>query len=181
MAKAFNRFAGFGDNGGVPDGSVVHTTKAKTVDYDVSDISRGPYHLMLDKMARARQAVTGESYAKAFTETYLDPKNSAIRDGSKYDDMARAFDSVYGTEKSLVPKVKKAAPPDPLQKHAELAKHLGPNHARLHSLAVDHMRAHSGMSYQSAYSYLYGKPENASLRNAVKNEHMAATMGAVRG
>jgi hypothetical protein len=71
----------------------------KMVDYDVS---RGPWHAMLDRMARARQPITGESYAKAFTETYCDPKNAAIRDGSKYDDLAKAFDSVHGTAKSLV-------------------------------------------------------------------------------
>jgi hypothetical protein len=43
-------------------------------------------------------------------------------------------------------------------------------------MAVDHQRAHAGMSYQSAYAYLYAKPENVSLRNAVKAEHMSATM-----
>jgi hypothetical protein len=93
----------------------------------------------------------------------------------KYDDLAKAFDSTYGTAHSLV----KAAPApsyDPLRKAAEIAEHLGPNHAKLHSMAVDHMRAHAGQSYQSAYSYLYAKPENVALRNAVKSEHMAATM-----
>jgi hypothetical protein len=86
MAAA-NRFAGFADNGGVPEGgfspAVARTAKPKNptrakartakpvaiddedgfipeakkgttmVDYD---ISRGPYHAILDKMARARQA-----------------------------------------------------------------------------------------------------------------------------
>jgi hypothetical protein len=32
------------------------------------------------------------------------------------------------------------------------------------------------MSYEGAYAYLYAKPENAALRNAVKREHLAATM-----
>jgi hypothetical protein len=63
--------------------NIPNAKKATTmVDYS-DDISRGPYHSMLDKMARARQAITGESYAKAFTETYIDPKNSAIRDGTR--------------------------------------------------------------------------------------------------
>lgn len=137
--------------------------------------SRGPYHAILDKMARARQAITGETYAKAFTETYLDPANAVIRDGSKYDALSKAFDSVHGTAHSLV-KAAKAAPYDPLAKAAEMAEHLGPNHARLHSMAVDHMRARAGMSYESAYAYLYGKPENEALRNAIKAEHMRATM-----
>jgi hypothetical protein len=145
------------------------------VDYD-NDISRGPYHSMLDKMARARQAITGESYAKAFTETYTDPANAAIRDGAQYDHLAKAHDSVYGTRLSLIPKVEKAAPYDPLAKAAEMAEHLGPSHAKLHSLAVDHMRAHGGMSYEQAYSHLYSRPENEALRNAIKAEHMRATM-----
>jgi hypothetical protein len=32
------------------------------------------------------------------------------------------------------------------------------------------------MSYQQAYSHLYSRPENAPLRNAIKAEHMRATM-----
>jgi hypothetical protein len=147
------------------------------VDYDTS---RGPYHAMLDKMARARQAVTCESYAKAFTETYCYPANAAIRDGSKYDDLAKAFDGVYGTAKSLIPAAK-AASYDPLRKAADMAEHLGPAHAKLHSMAVDHQRAHSGMTYEQAYSHLYSRPENAPLRNAIKDEHMRATMAGLGG
>jgi DNA-nicking Smr family endonuclease len=56
--------------------------------------------------------------------------------------------------------------------HAEF---MGPNHARLHSLAVDHARANY-MSYESAYSHVYSRRENEQLRNAVKAEHMKATM-----
>jgi hypothetical protein len=163
-----NRFAGFGDNGGVPrirlakpktptkskvrlagnvaiddeDGFIPEAKKGTTMtDYD---ISRGPYHAILDKMALARQAETGESYAKAYTECYTDPKNAAIRDGVRYDELARAFDSSHGTAKSLIPVTKAAALDDPLRKAADVAEHLGPAHARLHSMAVDHQRAHSG-------------------------------------
>ena len=195
-----NRFAGFGDNGGAPqvrvakakaptkakvrlagnaaiddeDGFIPEAKKGMTMtDYDTS---RGPYHAILDKMALARQAETGESYAKAYTECYTDPKNALIRDGVKYDELARAFDSSHGTAKSLIPVAKAAAPHDPLAKAADVATHLGPGHARLHSLAVDHQRAHSGMSYQQAYSHLYSRPENEPLRNKIKAEHMAATM-----
>jgi hypothetical protein len=139
------------------------------------DVSRGPYHAILDKMALARQAQTGESYAKAYTEIYTDPKNAALHDGVQYDELARAFDSSHGTAKSLIP-VAKEAPYDPLRKAADHAGHLGPAHARLHSMAVDHQRAHSGMSYQQAYSHLYSRPENEPLRNKIKAEHMAATM-----
>ena len=122
--SSLNRFAGFGDNGGVPqvrlakpktptkakvrlagnvaiddeDGFIPEAKKGITMaDYDTS---RGPYHAILDKMALARQAQTGESYAKACTECYAGPKNALIRDGVKYDELARAFDSSHGTAKS---------------------------------------------------------------------------------
>jgi hypothetical protein len=95
-----NRFAGFADNGGMPfekyTPAVSRVAKpknptkpkvrnARNVAIDDEDgfipnskgmtmtnidTSRGPYHAMLDRMARARQAITGESYAKAFTECY---------------------------------------------------------------------------------------------------------------
>jgi hypothetical protein len=149
------------------------------VDYG-NDISRGPYHAMIDRHALARQAQTGESYAKAFTECYSDPKNAAIRDLAQLDHLEKGHDAIHGTRLSMIPKqVEKAAPYDPLRKAADHAELLGPNHAKLHSLAVDHMRARDGMSYQSAYSYLYAKPENAGLRNAIKAEHMRHTMGQV--
>jgi hypothetical protein len=46
-------------------------------------------------------------------------------------------------------------------------------------MSVDHMRAHSGISYQRAYSYLYNRPENQALREKIKAEHMAQTMRGV--
>ncbi|MGC2222323.1 MAG: hypothetical protein WA624_08125 [Methylocella sp.] len=145
------------------------------------EIDRGPYYKILDKMALARQAETGESYAKAFTEVYTDPANVLIRDGAAYDDLAKAFDSVYGTAKSLIPRVEKAAPYDPLQKAADMAEHLGPAHARLHSMAVDHQRANPRLSYEAAYSRMYTHPENAGLRAEINREHLAASMAAVHG
>jgi hypothetical protein len=145
-----------------------------TMTYDY-DTSRGPWHAMLDKMALALQAQIGCSYEQAFTKVYTDPKNAAIRDGSKYDDLAKAYDSTYGTAMSLV-KTAPPAPYDPLQKAAELAEIRGPAHAKLHSMAIDHQRAHPGQSYESAYGYLYAKPENAPLREKIKSEHLAATM-----
>jgi hypothetical protein len=161
------------------DGEVAEAKKGTTMtDYD---ISRGPYHAILDKMALARQAQTGESYAKAFTEVYTDPANVTLRDGAQYDHIAKSMDSIYGTSKSLVPVEKAASPLDPLQKAAEMAEFLGPAHAKIHSLAIDHQRAHSGMSYQQAYSHLYSRPENEALRNAIKAEHMRATMARANG
>jgi hypothetical protein len=147
-------------------------------DYDY-DTSRGPYYAMLDRQAGARQAVTGESFEKAFTECYCDPSNAVIRDNATYEHLAQGYDSTFGYRLSAIPVAKAAPAFDPIRKHAELAEHLGPAHAKLHSLAVDHQRAHGGMSYQQAYSHLYSRPENVSLRNAVKAEHMQATMSGV--
>jgi hypothetical protein len=145
------------------------------IDYG-NDISRGPYHLMLDKQALAHQAQFGGSYEQAFTKVFTDPSNRTIVDLARLDHLSKGHDAIHGTRLSLIPKVEKEAPYDPLAKAAELAEIRGPAHARLHSMAIDHQRAHPGMSYQSAYGYLYAKPENVSLRNAVKAEHMQATM-----
>ena len=144
----------------------------------MSDISNGPYYAMIDRQALARQAQTGESYAVAFTKCYEDPSNRVICDNLQYEHLAQGEDAICGSRLSAIPVAKKA-PYDPLAKSAELAEIRGPNHAKLHSMAVDHQRAHDGMSYQSAYSYLYAKPENAGLRNAVKAEHMRSTMAGV--
>jgi hypothetical protein len=199
-----NRFSGFADNGGVPrvrvakpktptkpkvrlaenvaiedeDGFIPEAKKGMTMaDYDTS---RGPYHAILDKMALARQAQTGESYAKAYTEIYTDPSNAPLRDGVRYDELARAFDSSHGTAKSLIP-VAKQASYDPLRKAADMAGLLGPAHARMHSMAVDHQRANPRLSYEAAYSRMYTHPENVGLRAEINREHLGASMGAVRG
>jgi hypothetical protein len=153
-------------------------TSAKGITMTDYDTSRGPWHAMLDRQALALQAQIGGSYEQAFTKVYTDPANASIRDGANYDHLARQQDQMHGSRLSLIP-VAKAASYDPLSKAAEMAEHLGPAHARLHSMAVDHQRAHSGMSYQQAYSHLYGSHENAALRNAVKAEHMASTMAGV--
>jgi hypothetical protein len=142
----------------------------------MTDINRGPFHAMLDRQALALQAKTGESYASAFTKVYTDPSNRSIVDNARLNHLEMGEDAICGSRLSAIPIAKSAPSYDPLAKAADLAQHLGPAHAKLHSLAVDHMRAHAGQSYESAYSYLYGKPENVSLRNAVKAEHMKATM-----
>jgi hypothetical protein len=117
---------------------------------------------MLDKMARARQAITGESYAKAFTEVYTDPKNAAIRDGSKYDDLSKAFDSVHGTSKSFV----KAAPPDPPQDDVS----PGPAHDELDRLVMTRMKSDPKLSYQQSFTREYLLPANRSLKDRVDSE-----------
>jgi hypothetical protein len=140
-----------------------------------NDIDRGPWHKMLDRQALARQQQTGESYASAFTKVYEDPSNRSIVDQAQHEHLAKSHDVMFGTRLSSIP-IQKAAPYDPLAK--SLAEIRGPAHARLHSMAVDHQRARAGQSYASAYAYLYAKPENEALRNAIKAEHMSATMSA---
>jgi hypothetical protein len=143
------------------DGFIPNAKRATTmVDYDTS---RGPYHAILDKMARARQAITGESYAKAFTETYTDPKNSAIRDGSKYDDLSKAFDSVHGTKFSLV---KKVAPPDPPQDDVS----PGPAHDTLNRLVTARMKNEPNLSYAQAFTREYLHQDNRPLKARVDAE-----------
>jgi hypothetical protein len=181
-----NRFAGYGDNGGVPE---VRVAKPKTptpakvrrarnvaIDDDgddgkrtrkmtQADISRGPFHAILDKMALARQMQTGESYAAAFTKIYEDPKNAAIRDGAKYDDLAKSMDSIYGTSKSLIPVVK-APPPDPSQDYVS----PGPAHDELNERVVAHMKANPALSYAQAFTREYTHPDNRSLKDRVDSE-----------
>jgi hypothetical protein len=43
-------------------------------------------------------------------------------------------------------------------------------------MTIDYMRSHSGVPYSSAYSHEYTRPENASLREKIKSEHMRSTM-----
>jgi hypothetical protein len=57
-----------------------------------------------------------------------------------------------------------------------LALSKGDAHNRMHSLAVDHMRA-TGKPYAQAYAHVYSARENQTLRNKVKSEHMASVMG----
>jgi hypothetical protein len=105
----------------------------------------------------------GESPQQAFAKTITDDPTGQL--------LYQAMKIAPGAEVKPAPAVSY----DPLRKSAEMAEHLGPAHAKLHSMAVDHQRA-TGMTYQQAYSHLYSRPENASLRNAVKDEHMRATM-----
>lgn len=51
------------------------------------------------------------------------------------------------------------------------AAHIGPEHARLHSLAIDLRRPKPGINYERARANIF--EANASLRARVKAEHMA--------
>jgi hypothetical protein len=106
----------------------------------------------------------GESQQQAFAKTITDDPTGQL--------LYQAMKIAPGSEVKPEP----IAPYDPIAKQADMAEHLGPAHAKIHSMAVDHMRAHGGMSYQQAYSHLYSRPENAPLREKIKGEHMRATM-----
>jgi hypothetical protein len=142
----------------------------------VDTVDRGPFAKMLDRQALALQAQIGGSYEQAYVKIYTDPSNRSIVDNARLNHLEMGEDAICGTRLSPIPMAKAAPAYDPLRKAAEIAESYGPAHAKLHSMAIDHQRAHAGQSYQSAYAYLYGKPENVSLRNAVKAEHMNATM-----
>jgi hypothetical protein len=40
----------------------------------------------------------------------------------------------------------------------------------------DLQRAHPRLTYESAYARIYAAPENTSLRDSVRKEHLAASM-----
>jgi hypothetical protein len=145
------------------DGEVAEAKKGTTMtDYD---ISRGPYHAILDKMALARQAQTGESYAKAFTECYCDSRNAAIVDGSKYDDLAKSMDATHGTKLSLMPATKAAAAPVD-----EVQDYVDPAHAELERLVITRMKNNPKLSYQQSFTQEYLDPANRSLKDRVDSE-----------
>jgi hypothetical protein len=148
----------------------------KGVNEMMDTVDRGPFAKMLDKMALAHQAQFGGSYEQAYTKIYCDPANASIRDRAQYDHLAKAHDAMHGTRLSMIPAQKAAAPADPRQDYV-----AGPAHARMHSMAIDFQRANPRHSYESAYSRVYTAPENAGLRGNINREHLAASMGAVRG
>ena len=76
--------------------------------------------------------------------------------------------------------VKPVAQPVPPSRE-ESARLLGPAHAQMHSVAIDLQRRIPRLSYEAAYSRVYTDPSLAGLREKVRNEHLAASMAAVRG
>jgi hypothetical protein len=135
------------------------------VDYS-NDISRGPFYSMIDRQARARQAITGESYAKAFTECYTAPENIAIRDNLQYEHIAKSHDTMFGTGLSSIPTQKAAAPPDPPQDDVS----PGPAHDELDRLVMVRMKAEPKLSYQQSFTREYLHPANASLKQRYDSE-----------
>jgi hypothetical protein len=132
-------------------------------------LEKNDFYDAIVKRAEALRA-NGESQQQAFSKAIKEDETGRL--------LYQAMKIAPGAEVKPAPQ---PAPPDPLQKAAEVAEFLGPAHAKIHSLAIDHQRAHSGMSYQQAYSHLYSRPENVSLRDAIKAEHMRATMARANG
>jgi hypothetical protein len=104
----FDRFAGFGDHGGMPleksmPAKPRKKPKSRFADYDgideegfipnekretMSDVDN-PFYEMIDRQALALQAQTGMSYASAFTKCYTDPTNKTIVDQVRYEHLAQ--------------------------------------------------------------------------------------------
>jgi hypothetical protein len=115
------------------------------------DTSRGPWHAMIDKQALAIQAQTGCSYAQAFTKAYPDPKNAAIVEQYKYDDLAKAYDAIDGGQRSMS------------NMSADICKRV--DEFTLEKQARDRAEI-TGETYAAAYTAIYTAPENIALRKA---------------
>jgi hypothetical protein len=125
------------------------------------DTSRGPWHAMFDRQARALQAQTGWSYAKCYTECYTDPRNVAIRDASSEYDLAKSYNATFGPVQ-----LAKAAPPDPREDYAD----RGQAHSALNELVMARMKADPKLSYERAFTNEYTHPDNRSLKDRVDAE-----------
>jgi hypothetical protein len=169
-------------------GRVVNTNKGTTSMTDFEKIIRDHEILVLDFAKRqvegertglekhdylaaienraAKLRANGESPQQAFTKVITDDEIGKL--------LYRALKRAPGDE------VKPAPQPAPPSREAA-AQLLGPAHARLHSMAVDHQRANPRLSYESAYSRMYTAPACAGLRAEINREHLGASMAAVHG
>jgi hypothetical protein len=167
--NGFDRFAGFGDHGGMAfekakprkpkstrfagyagvdeEGFIPNSKGMTKTDYD----SSGPWHAMIDKQALALQSQIGCSYAQAFTKAYTDPKNAAIVEQYKYDDLAKAYDAIDGGQRS------------PSNMAADIHKRV--DELTLEKQARDRAEI-TGETYAKAYTEIYCNPENVALRKA---------------
>src|SRR5580704_17667892 len=125
-------------------------------------IEKHDFYDAIVKRAEALRA-DGESPQKSFVKAITEDETGRL--------LYQAMKIAPGAE------VKPAPQPAPPSREAE-AKLLGPAHARMHSMAVDHQRANPRLSYESAYSRMYTAPENAGLRGEINREHLAASMAA---
>jgi hypothetical protein len=168
----YNRFAGYGCNGGmsfekakprkpkpksnfagydgIDEEGFIPNSKRENNMTDI-DNSRGPWHAMIDKQALAIQAQTGWSYAKSFTAAYTDPKNAAIVEAYKHDDLAKAYDAIDGGQRSAANSgvdVRKALADATLEAQARSRAEI------------------TGETFAKAYTEIYCSPANIALRKA---------------
>jgi hypothetical protein len=68
----------------------------------------------------------------------------------------------------------------PVEKVDDGPVHIGPAHAKMHSLAVDRQRERP-ISFAAAYSEVYSHANNAALRAAVQREHLQQALAAIHG
>jgi hypothetical protein len=68
----------------------------------------------------------------------------------------------------------------PVEKADDGPVHIGPAHAKMHSLAVDRQKERA-IPYAAAYTEVYTRPDNAALRAAVQREHLQHAMGMMNG
>jgi hypothetical protein len=129
----------------------------KQIEGKTTGLEKHDYIAAIEKHAAATYGDTmgkERSFAKAITEDNVGRL------------LYRALKAAPGSEiKSEPPAASGDAPQDFVGR---------PAHARLHSMTVDHVRANPRQSYQSAYSFLYTKPENSALREQIKAEHFAS-------
>ena len=128
-------------------------------------IEKHDFYDAIVKRAEALRA-DGESPQQAFAKVITEDETGRL--------LYKAMQIAPGAEVKPAPQ---PAAPSP----EAAAQLLGPAHAKLHSLAVDHKRANPRLSYEAAYSRMYTAPENAGLRAEINREHLAASMAAVRG
>lgn len=108
----------------------------------------------------------GESPQQAFSKAIIEDETCRL--------LFQAMKIAPGAEVKPAPQ-----PPPPSPEAA--AKLLGPAHAKMHSLAVDHQRANPRLSYESAYAKIYSAPENAGLRAEINHEHFGKSMARLHG
>ncbi|PNE10935.1 MAG: hypothetical protein CR217_11525 [Beijerinckiaceae bacterium] len=108
----------------------------------------------------------GESPQKSFVKVITEDETGRL--------LYKAMQIAPGAEVKPTPQ---PAPPS----REESARLLGPAHAQMHSAAIDLQRRIPRLSYEAAYSRVYTDPSLAGLREKVRNEHLGASMAAVKG
>ena len=147
------------------DSSIVMFAKIAVNQGRSPGIEKHDFYDAIVKRAEALRA-DGESPQKSFVKAITEDETGQL--------LYQAMKIAPGSEVKPAPQ---PAPPGP----EAAANLLGPAHAKMHSQAVDHQRANSRLSYESAYSRMYTHPDNAGLRAEINREHLAASMVAVQG